>query len=171
MAVEKKSAMDTIMLEELTWPLVEKALNEGYRTVIVPVGSIEQHGYHLPLATDAFLGEALSRRLAEKLGKTLVAPVIRPGCSVHHMSFPGTLDVSPDTLIRVVKDVCFSLDVHGFQNTHKARDFFDTLGVQEWRGKDHIADTIQCGPPLITENIGGLLFVEAFNPQLRFTDQ
>ncbi len=69
------------MLEELTWPLVEKALKDGYKTILVPVGSIEQHGHHLPLATDSLLGEALSKRLAEKMGKTLVSPVLRPGCS------------------------------------------------------------------------------------------
>ena len=107
--------MDTLMLEEMTWPLVEKALRDGYRTVLVPVGSIEQHGPHLPLATDTLLGEALAKRLAEKMGKTLVAPVIRPGCSVHHMGFPGTLDLSPGTLMSVVKEVCFSLDHHGFE--------------------------------------------------------
>jgi len=107
--------LETIMLEEMTWPIVEKALEEGYRAVIVPIGSVEQHGHHLPLATDAYLGEALARRLAERLGKTLVAPVIRPGCSVHHMAFPGTLDVTPQTLMQVVKDVCASLDHHGFE--------------------------------------------------------
>ena len=115
-AMEKMNPTTTIMLEELTWPLVETALKEGYKTIIIPVGSIEQHGHHLPLATDTLIGEVMAKRLAEKMGKTLVAPVIRPGCSVHHMSFPGTLDLSPDTLMRVIKDVCFSLDHHGFEN-------------------------------------------------------
>jgi creatinine amidohydrolase len=106
----------TVMLEELTWPLVEKALKDGYKTIIVPVGSIEQHGYHLPLETDSLLGEALAKCLALKMGKTLVAPVIQPGCSVHHMAFPGSLDLSPSTLMSVIRDICFSLDHHGFEN-------------------------------------------------------
>jgi creatinine amidohydrolase len=106
----------TIMLEELTWPLVEKAMKDGYKTVLVPIGSIEQHGHHLPLATDSLMGEALAKRLAEKLGKTLVAPVLRPGCSVHHLAFPGSLSVSEETLMAMISDVCFSLDHHGFEN-------------------------------------------------------
>ena len=50
------------------------------------------------------------------MGKTLVAPVLRPGCSVHHLAFPGSLDVSPTTLMAMIRDVCFSLDHHGFEN-------------------------------------------------------
>jgi creatinine amidohydrolase len=113
---KRGTTTDTIMLEELTWPLVEKAVNDGYKTILVPVGSIEQHGYHLPLSTDCLLGEALARKLAKKMGNTLVAPVLRPGCSVHHLAFPGSLDVSPETLMAMIRDVVFSLDHHGFEN-------------------------------------------------------
>lgn len=112
----RMSDLDTIRIEEMTWPMVKKALGEGYRTVIVPVGSIEQHGPHLPTGTDAFAGDAFGLRVAEKLGKALVAPTIRPGCSEHHMDFPGTITISPETLIRVLIDVCDSLDRHGFEN-------------------------------------------------------
>ncbi len=107
--------MRSILLEEMTWPMVEEAIHKGYKTVIVPVGSIEQHGHHLPLGTDSYLGDCLGRSLAERLGKTLVAPTIRPGCSVHHLAFPGTISISTDTLIRVIKEVCTSLDRHGFE--------------------------------------------------------
>lgn len=113
---KRGTTTDTIMLENLTWTLVEKALKDGYKTILVPIGSIEQHGHHLPLATDSLLGEVLSKRLAEKMGKTLVAPVLRPGCSVHHLAFPGSLDVSPTTLMAMIRDVVFSLDHHGFEN-------------------------------------------------------
>ncbi|MCW4013105.1 MAG: creatininase family protein, partial [Candidatus Bathyarchaeota archaeon] len=87
--------MDTIHLEEMTWTMVEEAIAEGYKTVVMAVGSIEQHGHHLPLATDTYLGDVLATRTAEKLGKTLVAPTIRPGCSEHHLTFPGTISISP----------------------------------------------------------------------------
>lgn len=108
--------METILLEEMTWTMVERAIEEGFRTVVVPVGSIEQHGPHLPLGTDTYLGDCLGRRLAERLGNALVAPTIRPGCSGHHLDFPGTISVSTEALIRVVEDVCASLDRHGFEN-------------------------------------------------------
>lgn len=107
--------METILLEEMTWPLVEKSLQEGYNKVIVPIGSIEQHGHHLPLGTDSYMGDLLGREIAKKLGKTLVAPTIKTGCSVHHMDFPGTVSISTDTLMKLIKDVCESLDRHGFE--------------------------------------------------------
>ena len=107
---------NTVMIEEFTWPLVEQAIKDGYKTILVPVGSIEQHGHHLPLATDSLMGEVLCKRLSEKMGKTLVAPVLRPGCSPHHLAFPGSLSVEPATLMAMIRDVCFSLDHHGFEN-------------------------------------------------------
>lgn len=106
----------TIKLTEMTWKMVAEALANGFNTVIVSVGSIEQHGYHLPLSTDEHLGDCLALILAEKLGNALVAPTIRPGCSSHHLPFPGTISVRPETLIEYLKDVCTSLDHHGFDN-------------------------------------------------------
>jgi creatinine amidohydrolase len=108
--------MKTIKLSDMTWKMVEEALENGYKTVIVSVGSTEQHGHHLPLSTDEHFGDCLALILAEKLGKSLVAPTIRPGCSSHHLPFPGTISVSPETLIEYLKDICMSLDHHGFDN-------------------------------------------------------
>jgi creatinine amidohydrolase len=96
--------------------MVEEAIDLGYRTVIMAVGSIEQHGHHLPLSTDEHLGDCLAQKLAEKLGDALIAPTIRPGCSSHHLPFAGTISVRPETLIEYLKDICRSLDHHGFDN-------------------------------------------------------
>ncbi|KPN31223.1 creatinine amidohydrolase family protein, mycofactocin system [Halolamina pelagica] len=79
----------------MVWPEVESALEAGTRTAIVAVGSIEQHGPHLPLNMDTLDGDELSRRIASALGDALAAPTIRPGCSGHHMEFPGTITVPP----------------------------------------------------------------------------
>ncbi|MEM3615123.1 MAG: creatininase family protein [Candidatus Methanomethylicia archaeon] len=74
-----------IKMEDISWVEVKEALENGFDTVIVPIGSIEQHGPHLPLGTDTFISEVLAVRIAEKLSKTLVTPPITPGCSQHHM--------------------------------------------------------------------------------------
>ena len=66
-----------LLLEELTSPEVMKALQEGYTTVIVAVGAVEQHGPHLPLLVDAARGDRLAFEIARRLGKALVAPTIR----------------------------------------------------------------------------------------------
>lgn len=107
---------DPVRLEEMAWPEIESALEDGTRTAVVAVGSIEQHGRHLPLNMDTLDGDALSRRIAVELGDALAAPTIRPGCSGHHMAFPGTITVPPETLMDVIRSYCRSLDEHGFEH-------------------------------------------------------
>jgi len=106
----------SVLLEEMVWPEVESALEDGKRTAIVAVGSIEQHGPHLPLNMDTLDGDELARRIATTLGDALAAPTIRPGCSGHHMEFPGTITVPPETLMDVIRSYCRSLDEHGFEH-------------------------------------------------------
>ena len=110
------SSRASVLLEELTWPEVESALEAGTRTAVVAVGSVEQHGPHLPLIMDALDGDELARRIAEELGDALAAPTIRPGCSGHHMAFPGTITIPPETLMNLVRAYCRSLDQHGFEH-------------------------------------------------------
>lgn len=106
----------SVRLEECTWPEVETALDNGRRTAIVAVGSIEQHGPHLPLNMDTLDGDELSRRIAVELGDALAAPTVRPGCSGHHMEFPGTITVPPETLMDLIRAYCRSLDDHGVEH-------------------------------------------------------
>jgi len=109
------SSRRSVCLEEMVWPEVESALEAGTRTAIVAVGSIEQHGPHLPLNMDTLDGDELSRRMALELGDAIAAPTIRPGCSGHHMEFPGTITVPPETLMDMIRSYCRSLDEHGFE--------------------------------------------------------
>ncbi|MFB6068353.1 MAG: creatininase family protein [Halobacterium sp.] len=106
---------ESVLLEEMAWPEVESALSAGTHTAIVAVGSLEQHGPHLPLNMDTLDGDELARRIASELGDALAAPTIRPGCSGHHMDFPGTITVPPETLMDVIRSYCRSLDEHGFE--------------------------------------------------------
>lgn len=106
---------DTVRLDDMTWTEVEAALEDGTRTAVVAVGSIEQHGPHLPLRMDTIAGEAVTERIAEKLGDAVAAPPIQPGCSGHHMEFPGTITIPPETLMDVIESYCRSLDDHGFE--------------------------------------------------------
>jgi creatinine amidohydrolase len=66
--------------------------------------------------TDTILGDEYSRRVAEKLGDALAAPTIRPGCSGHHMEFPGTVTIPPETLMELIRGYCRSFDEHGFEH-------------------------------------------------------
>lgn len=106
-----------IRLELLTHPEVA-GLDRGETVVVVPTGSIEQHGPHLPLDTDTFLVTqvaAAAARRAQDSGPVLVTPTACLGSSEHHMAFPGTLTLSPATFTQAVKELCRSLLRHGFR--------------------------------------------------------
>ena len=108
-------AQTTVWLDRMTSPQVGEALKRGYHTVLLAVGSTEQHGPHLPLGTDSLIGDKLVERVAQKLGKTLVAPTIRVGCSEHHMAYAGTMTLREEVLEEVIVDCCRSLSRHGFR--------------------------------------------------------
>ena len=105
--------MGALELDRMTWPEVKAEQERGRDTVVVAFGATEQHGPHLPLATDALLGDHLARIVAERLD-AFVAPTVRVGCSEHHLEFPGTLSISQDTFHGVVADIVRSLSRGGF---------------------------------------------------------
>jgi creatinine amidohydrolase len=99
----------------LTWPEVKRAAGEG-RVPIVPIGTLEDHGHHLPIDTDVTLVEAICRSAAEQLSdKTVLLPPIVHGYSPHHMDFPGTVTIGWDTFCRYCTDVATSLVRHRFR--------------------------------------------------------
>ena len=107
--------MNKLLLEEMSWPEVKQALDDGITTVIIDAGSIEQHGPHMAEITDTLLGYQSAIELAKRLGNALVAPVIRPGLSEHHMTFPGTITLRPEVFTGVVEDYISSYVRHGFK--------------------------------------------------------
>ena len=104
-----------IDIENMSWTDVKEAIRAGYDTVVFAVGSMEQHGPHLPIKTDSAIGEAVARGVAKRLGNALMAPTLRLGCSRHHLSFAGTVSVQPETLIATISDYISSLCEHGFR--------------------------------------------------------
>lgn len=99
----------------MTWPDIEAALASGARTAVIAAGATEQHGRHLPEGSDAFMGEAVAERVARTLGDAMVAPVIRPGCSEHHLDFPGTISITAETLMDILDAYVASLRRNGFE--------------------------------------------------------
>ena len=106
--------MTALYLDRMTWAAINAEINTGRDTVVVPFGSTEQHGRHMPLGTDAVLGDEFGWGLAERLDAFL-APTVRFGCSEHHLAFPGTISLSQETFQGVVADVVKSLSRHGFR--------------------------------------------------------
>jgi creatinine amidohydrolase len=103
------------VLDERVWPEVEADLASGRDAALIGLGSIEQHGPHLPLGTDHWIAEALARGLAARLDDAIALPALSVGCAREHLDFAGTLSVEPDTLERVLGDLLDSLVKHRFE--------------------------------------------------------
>jgi creatinine amidohydrolase len=105
-------------LSEMTWEEVAEKLKRT-DLIIVPVGSTEEHGPHMPLAADTIQGVEVSRRVVASLATegihAVAGPAIPFGVSLHLMDFPGTITLTPATLETLIKEVCGSLIKHGFR--------------------------------------------------------
>ena len=99
---------------ELTWQETQKRLQE-VDIALLPVGSIEQHGPHLPLDTDAFDADYLAHQVALSCStpKPFVLPLISYGISYEHDEFKGTVSITNDTLSRLVYDIGISMAGNG----------------------------------------------------------
>jgi creatinine amidohydrolase len=102
-----------VRLAEMTWQEAREAIAEN-RLVIVPVGSTEAHGPHLPLDVDTHQAGHVAALLAERVG-AVVAPTLPFSYAVTWMAFPGTISLSAPTFQQVLVEVVQSLAAHGFR--------------------------------------------------------
>jgi len=101
------------MLENYSWKSARRIFQRR-KVALVPVGSTEQHGPHLPLGTDFFTAHALAESAARDTG-AICTPVVPVGVSAHHRQFWGTLWVSPQTFRQYMREVATSLEYHGIR--------------------------------------------------------
>lgn len=107
--------LENILYDALTWPEINQAV-EAKKVVLLPIGSTEQHGHHLPLDVDNFLARSVclaAARLAPR--ETLVMPTIPYGYNEHAQDFPGTIHVTYGHFIEYCLDVCKSVAYTGFE--------------------------------------------------------
>jgi creatinine amidohydrolase len=90
------------------------AFLEHNSTVIVPVGSTEQHGPHAPLMTDALIPNEVARRIASRVG-AVVAPPVNYSLSYPHVGFTGLVHIRIPTFMALIEDLCASLASVGFR--------------------------------------------------------
>ena len=104
-----------IYYHEMTWPEIREAARAD-RVALVPVGSIEDHGKHLPVMTDNLIITSLCNQVARQVPENVVVLPNAPyGFEAHHMDFPGSIDVHWHTLVMLWKDIGKSLAHHGFK--------------------------------------------------------
>ena len=102
-----------VWLQNMTWEEIKEKTKESRETIILPIGSTEQHGYHLPVGTDTMVANSIAEAAAVK-AKILVAPPLWFGWSPHHLVLPGTITVRAEVLIEMVYDIIKSLYHHKF---------------------------------------------------------
>src|SRR5688572_5522517 len=99
---------------EQTWPAIQQ-MNKQL-PVVVPLGSLEQHGHHLPLFVDSIQVTEIAQRVERALTKgVLLLPTQWLGSSHHHMDFPGTVSVLPGLYAQVIKSIAKSILNAGFR--------------------------------------------------------
>jgi creatinine amidohydrolase len=98
---------------EQRWPQVP---DQTGKVVVLPLGSMEQHGHHLPLLTDTMDCQEVVRRAEAALGdEALFLPTLWTGVSEHHLNFPGTVSLRQETYVRLLVDILESLIGSGFR--------------------------------------------------------
>ena len=129
--------------DELTWQEVEEAIKNN-SPIMVPVGATEQHGEHLPLGTDTFLGKEIVRRTAARLSKEniqlLLGPAIQFGLKPFLIEtpgdYPGTISVSANTLKSLIEDVCKELIRMGFRIIYLIRHHAESDVIMQLVAKE-----------------------------------
>lgn len=103
-----------LQLKDLSWPMVDDYLKKN-KSIIVPIGSTEQHGPTGLIGTDFMTAESVAIKVGEE-SNTMVTPSLNFGMAMHHMGFAGTISLKPKVFIDVVLNIIESLETHGFEN-------------------------------------------------------
>ena len=100
---------------ELTWPEVAERVADD-PVCVIPVATLEDHGYHLPIDTDAVIAEALAERaVLARPEQSLLLPTVTHGYTPHHMDFPGSITIEWKRFVEYLVDIGKSLIHHGFR--------------------------------------------------------
>src|SRR5262252_1526128 len=126
------------LIERLAQPAAARLIAAS-GTAVVFAGSVEQHGGHLPLGTDAFAAQSIAERAAARLD-TVAASLGPVGVAHYHLAWPGTLSLAPGTLIAVFTDVCGGLAAAGARrilsvNWHEGNSATLRLAADEAQGR------------------------------------
>jgi len=124
-----------------TWPEIKEIVKQQ-PVVVLPVGSVEDHGPHLPLDVDNFLIGSICEEAARRLdGKMLLLPPIPYGFEEHHMDFPGTIDIAMEHLLHFVSDVTRSVARHGFRRILIADGHGSNMPILDLVARRTVLDT------------------------------
>ena len=132
--------------DELTWPEMRDAIARQ-PVVLLPFGTVEDHGPHLPINTDNVIVEAICLEAARRAsGDVLVLPLVPYGLDEHHMDFPGTISVSIPALLAFVTGVATSVARHGFTHLLIVNGHGSNASIADLAARQVVLETgIICG--------------------------
>jgi creatinine amidohydrolase len=174
------TSLDTVFLEELTWPELRALVQAGKTTIILPIGGTEQSGPHLALGKHNVRVRALAERIARALGNAVVGPVIAyvPEGSLSpptgHMRFPGTITVPDEVFRRGLESAARSVRLHGFRDVVFLGDHGSTQAGEkavaarlnrEWAATPARAHAIEAYYQAATAGFRELLRERGFRPE------
>jgi len=133
--------------QHYTWVEMKEVVKRN-PVVVIPVGSVEDHGPHLPLDTDNFLISSICEEAAKRAsGDILLMPLIPYGFETHHMDFPGTIDIHMEHMLHYTLDVCKSVARHGFDRILLADGHGSNMPILDLVARRTIIDTeALCAP-------------------------
>ncbi|WP_413719239.1 creatininase family protein [Silicimonas sp. MF1-12-2] len=170
-------SLPSLHLQDLTWTEVDRALQDGFDTVIVPTGGTEQNGPHVILGKHNYIVKATAERIAGRLGKTLVAPVIahvpegRTGDDpTGHMQWAGTISLPEEVFASLLEHTARSLETHGFRRiifigdsggNQAAQEQVAAALSREWSGRG--VNVLQIGAYYSSNRQRAALEADGFN--------
>jgi creatinine amidohydrolase/Fe(II)-dependent formamide hydrolase-like protein len=118
----------SVYIEDLTWPEIRDAQAAGKTTAVIVAGGVEQNGHHMALAKHNVIARHVGGQIAERLGNALVYPVVPfsmagdPVEKTGHMRLPGTISLSSEVFLGVIRGVALSAISAGFKNVYVMGD-------------------------------------------------
>ena len=129
-----------------TWVEIRDIVKEQ-PVIVLPVGSTEDHGHHLPMDVDTFLAYSVCDGAAQLIpDQVLLLPALPYGCEDHHMDFPGTITIRDNHLLDFVLDITKSVALHGFKKILIVNGHGSNATILETAARRTVIETdVHCG--------------------------
>ncbi len=167
----------TVFAAEMPWPDYHARIHGGRTPLLIPIGSMEQHGHHMPMHVDVLLPTEFSRRVCERIGGLVGQPVVY-GYKSHPKSgggnhFPGTTSLDGGTLVAVLRDIIKEYVRHGVRhlvlmNGHYENSWYLIEGVDvalrelRWDGIEDVKIVVLSYWDFVTQATIETLYPEGF---------
>lgn len=140
-----------LFLGDYSWDELDRHPHRDRLVFLLPFGSVEEHGYHLPLKCDYFLASRIAELAARRVPEVIVMPAVSYGSCIHAANYCGTINVRSETIIALVCDIVESLYRHGFRKLLIYNGHGGNNGVLDAAQREAIYRLVPPGRPVGTD--------------------